>query len=152
GVSIAHGTGSVTISASGASPISAPLAAFRYIASAGQTVFSGLDTNGNTLAFTPGFLYVFVNGVLLAPTLDYTTTSTTTVTLTSGCSLSDFVDILAFGQVTTVGIADSNITTAKIADNSVTEELGSENINNRKVGRHGDRFRWRITLWQHPTS
>lgn len=114
GVSIAHGAGSVTISASGASPISAPLAAFRYIASAGQTVFSGVDTNGNTLAFTPGFLYVFVNGVLLAPTLDYTTTSTTTVTLTSGCSLSDFVDILAFGQVTTIGIADNSVTEAKL--------------------------------------
>lgn len=120
GVSIAHGSGSVTISASGASPISAPLAAFRYIASAGQTVFSGVDTNGNTLAFTPGFLYVFVNGVLLAPTLDYTTTSTTTVTLVSGCSLSDFVDILAFGQVTTIGLADSSVTTAKLNDSSVT--------------------------------
>lgn len=100
--------------------MSAPLAAFRYIASAGQTVFSGLDTNGNALAFTPGFLYVFVNGVLLAPTLDYTTTSTTTVTLVSGCSLSDFVDILAFGQVTTIGLADGSVATAKISDSAVT--------------------------------
>ena len=120
-VSFAHGTGSVTISATGVSPISAPLASYRYIASSGQTVFTGVDTNGNTLSFTPGFLYVFVNGVLIAPTLDYTTTSTDTITLVSGCSLSDFVDILAFGQVTTVGIADGSVTTAKLANGSVTD-------------------------------
>jgi hypothetical protein len=114
GVSIAQGIGSLTISASGASPISAPLASFRYIASSNQTVFTGLDSNSNTLAFTPGFHYVFVNGILLAPSLDYTTTSTTTITLTSGCSLSDFVDILAFGQVTTIGIADNSVTYAKL--------------------------------------
>jgi hypothetical protein len=119
GVSIAQGVGSLTISAGG-SPLSAPLASFRYIASANQTVFTGSDSNGNPLGFTPGFLYVFVNGVLLAPSLDYTTTSTTTITLTSGCSLSDFIDILAFGQVTTVGLTDSSVTTAKIADGSVT--------------------------------
>ena len=134
GVSIAQGTGSVTISASGASAISAPLAAFRYIASAGQTVFTGIDSNGNTLAFTPGFLYVFVNGVLLAPTLDYTTTGSTTITLVSGCSLSDFVDILAFGQVTTIGIADSNITTAKIADaNVTTAKIADANVTTAKI-------------------
>ena len=114
GVSIAQGTGSLTISASGASAISAPLASFRYIASANQTLFTGIDSNGNTLAFTPGFLYVFVNGVLIAPTLDFTTTSTDTLTLVSGCSASDFVDILAFGQVTTIGIADNSVTYAKL--------------------------------------
>jgi hypothetical protein len=114
GVSIAQGVGSLTISASGASPISAALASFRYIASANQTLFTGIDTNGNTLAFTPGFIYVFINGILLAPTLDYTTTGSGTITLVSGCSASDFVDILAFGQVTTIGIADNSVTYAKL--------------------------------------
>jgi len=114
GVSIAQGVGSLTISASGASAISAPLASFRYIASANQTLFTGIDTNGNTLAFTPGFIYVFINGILLAPTLDYTTTGSDTITLVSGCSASDFVDILAFGQVTTIGIADNSVTYAKL--------------------------------------
>jgi len=114
GVSIAQGVGSLTISASGASAISAPLASFRYIASANQTLFTGIDTNGNTLAFTPGFIYVFINGILIAPTLDYTTTGSDTITLVSGCSASDFVDILAFGQVTTIGIADNSVTYAKL--------------------------------------
>jgi hypothetical protein len=121
GVSIAQGVGSLTISAGG-SPLSAPLASFRYIASANQTVFTGIDTNGNPLGFTPGFLYVFVNGVLLAPSLDYTTTSTTTITLTSGCSLSDFIDILAFGQVNTFGLVDGSVTTAKL--NLLTGNVG----------------------------
>jgi hypothetical protein len=114
GVSIAQGVGSLTISASGASPISAALASFRYIASANQTLFTGVDTNGNPLLFTPGFIYVFINGILLAPTLDYTTTGSGTITLVSGCSASDFVDILAFGQVTTIGIADNSVTYAKL--------------------------------------
>ena len=121
GVSIAQGVGSLTISAGG-SPLSAPLASFRYIASANQTVFTGVDTGGNQLAFTPGFLYVFVNGVLLAPSLDYTTTSTTTITLTSGCSLSDFVDILAFGQVNTFGLVNGSVTTEKL--NLLTGNVG----------------------------
>jgi hypothetical protein len=134
GVSIAQGVGSLTISASGASPISAALASFRYIASANQTLFTGVDTNGNPLLFTPGFLYVFVNGVLLAPSLDYTTTSTTTITLTSGCSLSDFVDILAFGQVTTVGLTDSSVTTAKINDSAVTTaKLNDSSVTTAKL-------------------
>ena len=121
GVSIAQGVGSLTISAGG-SPLSAPLATFRYIASSNQTVFTGVDTGGNQLEFTPGFLYVFVNGVLLAPSLDYTTTSTTTITLTSGCSLSDFVDILAFGQVNAFGLVDGSVTTAKL--NLLTGNVG----------------------------
>ena len=114
GVSIAQGVGSLTISASGASPISAALASFRYIASANQTLFTGVDTNGNPLLFTPGFIYVFINGILLAPTLDYTTTGSGTITLVSGCSASDFVDILAFGQVTSIGLADNSVTYAKL--------------------------------------
>ena len=132
GVSIAQGVGSLTISAGG-SPLSAPLASFRYIASANQTVFTGSDSNGNPLGFTPGFLYVFVNGVLLAPSLDYTTTSTTTITLTSGCSLSDFVDILAFGQVTTVGLTDSSVTTAKLNQTAGSEAVTTATIRDGAV-------------------
>ena len=52
--------------------------------------FSGPDDNNKTLGFTQGNFNVFINGVMLIPTLDYSTTGTTTlnialnITLTTG--------------------------------------------------------------------
>ena len=63
----------------------------RYIftATANQQNFSGEDDNSNTLALEDGFLTdVFVNGIMLKPTTDYTlNNSTNTLSLVSALSL-----------------------------------------------------------------
>jgi hypothetical protein len=48
-------------------------ARYVYVATAGQTVFSGLDSNGKAPLFTNEGHDVYLNGVRLVPTVDYTT-------------------------------------------------------------------------------
>jgi hypothetical protein len=57
---------------------------FKYIATAGQTVFDSTDEYGNTLSYGTDNILVFYNGVLMLPTYDYTTSGGTTVTLNEG--------------------------------------------------------------------
>jgi hypothetical protein len=79
---------------------SAQVAAFNkyfYTATAGQTVFTGADDNTNVLALTVGTEIVILNGVVLESGADYTSTSTA-VTLTSGATVGDELNILAFGS------------------------------------------------------
>jgi len=69
---------------------------FVYAATQGQTAFTGADSDGKTLAMTD-ILYTdcYQNGVKLEPTTDYTLTSTT-LTLVSGASLNDVINIVSF--------------------------------------------------------
>jgi hypothetical protein len=70
---------------------------FYYTATASQTTFSGADDNGQTLAYADSkYLDVYLNGVLLVAGTDYTATTLTSVTLTSGASASDIVEIVAY--------------------------------------------------------
>ena len=48
---------------------------FEYTTGSNQTLFSGADSNGNTLAFTSNNVQVFLNGIALAPS-DYTLNDT----------------------------------------------------------------------------
>ena len=69
---------------------------FRYIATAGQTSFSGTDSNGSTLAYDAGFVDVYLNGVRLDQT-DFTASTGTSVVLASGAAINDELNIVAFG-------------------------------------------------------
>ena len=70
---------------------------FVYTATGGQTTFSGADSNGRTLAYQDGaYVDVYLNGVMLVPTTDFTATTKTSITLTSGATASDIVEILAY--------------------------------------------------------
>ena len=57
---------------------------YRYTATAGQTAFTNSDENGSVLYYSDDALLVFYNGVVLEPTVDYTTSGNDTVTLTEG--------------------------------------------------------------------
>ena len=71
-----------------------------YTGTAGQTSF--------TASYTPGYIQVYLNGVLLDPT-DYTATSGTAIVLGTGTAAGDTVDIVALniggftGGVTVTG-------------------------------------------------
>jgi len=82
----------------GNSPANNVRGRFYYTATAAQTVFSGADSNGKTLAYQDGgYVDVYLNGVLLQDTTDYTATTKTSVTLTSGATAGDLVEIVAYG-------------------------------------------------------
>ena len=71
---------------------------FLYTATAGQTTFSGSDTQSNTLAYSDNNgVDCFQNGVLLkGGGADYTATSGTSVVLTTGASVNDVIEILVY--------------------------------------------------------
>ena len=70
---------------------------YYYTSSATQTLFSGADDNGQTLAYADSkYLDVFLNGVSLVAGTDYTAATGTSVSLTSGASASDIIEIIAY--------------------------------------------------------
>jgi hypothetical protein len=77
---------------------------FRFTASGGETSLSGTDANGLTLAYIPGKEQVYLNGVLLARTSDYTATDGSTITSLAALAASDIVEIITF---TAFELADS---------------------------------------------
>lgn len=111
---------------------------------------SFVPTNGQTVFTITSFSYVpdttsilvFINGQKQRYNVDYTETSGTSFTLTSGVTANDIVEVLGFpkvnisvntildGAVTTAKILDNAVTTAKIAANAV----GSSQIADGAVG------------------
>ena len=72
---------------------------FNYVATGNQTVFTGADAASQTLSFTGDNLEVFLNGSKLNKQQgDFTVSGGNTVTLASGASASDIVEILVFSQ------------------------------------------------------
>jgi len=74
----------------------ASLVIYEYVATAGQTTFSGADANGVTLSYTVGNALVSVNGVRLRPGDDFTATNGTSVVLVAAAAAGDEVLIDAF--------------------------------------------------------
>ena len=77
---------------------------YRFTASGGETSISGTDANGLTLSYIPGKEQVYLNGVLLARTSDYTATDGSSITSLSALAASDIVEIITF---TAFELADS---------------------------------------------
>jgi hypothetical protein len=69
---------------------------FRYTAAGGETSESGPDDNGLTLSYLPGKEQVYLNGVLLARTSDYTATDGTSITSLAALAASDILEIITF--------------------------------------------------------
>jgi hypothetical protein len=81
---------------------------YRFTAAGGETSLSGLDDNGLTLSYLPGKEQVYLNGVLLVRTTDYTATSGTSLTSLAALAASDIVEIITF---TSFELADAIVVT-----------------------------------------
>jgi len=70
---------------------------YRYTAAGGETSESGPDDNGVTLSYLPGKEQVYLNGVLLVRSQDYTATNGTSITgLSPALSAGDVMEIITF--------------------------------------------------------
>ena len=69
---------------------------YRYTASGGETSVSGIDDNGLTLSYLAGKEQVYLNGVLLARTSDYTASNGTSITSLAALAANDIVEIITF--------------------------------------------------------
>lgn len=76
----------------------AALATYEFVATAGQTTFSGADANALTLSYIAGGLIVTLNGVVLRPGDDYTATNGTSIVLGVAAALGDELNAYAFSS------------------------------------------------------
>jgi hypothetical protein len=77
---------------------------YEYVATSGQTTFSGADANAETLAYVEGLIEVQINGLVLRPGDDYTATNGTSVVLSSAAATGDEIQIDVYDSFT---MADS---------------------------------------------
>jgi len=82
----------------------------KFIATAGQTVFTGNDADGVALAYDPNFLDTYLNGVRIINGSDYTATDGSTITLTSGASAGDILSVVSFGTFSIASFSATAIT------------------------------------------
>ena len=80
------------------SALVASLITYEYVATLGQTVFSGADANGLSLSYTVGSILVNLNGVDLRPGDDFTATTGTTLTLLVAAAAGDELMVYAFNN------------------------------------------------------
>ena len=80
---------------------------FKYVATNGQTAFTGADANGLTLSYSLGSVDVYLNGVHLDST-DFTETNESTLTLTSGATTNDELVIVAKRTITLADVVSKS--------------------------------------------
>jgi len=113
------------MSISTASAQVATLSRYRYVAVGAETSISGVDANGNVLAYTVGMEQVYLNGVMLVRTSDYTATSGTSITALTALVASDVVEILTFSPFVISNAVDQTLIDVKgdllvgTADNTI---------------------------------
>lgn len=99
----------------------AALVTYEYVATAGQTTFSGPDANALTLSYIAGGLIVALNGVVLRPGDDFTATNGTSIVLTVAAALNDELNVYAFSSfniANTYTQAQSDSRYAQVAANN----------------------------------
>ena len=94
------------------------------------TTFTGADDAGNTLAYAPGKLQVYLNGIFLKDSDDYTATSGHTVTLTQGADSDDVISIVTYITENTTGGATKITNYYYEADSGQTAFTGADDDNN----------------------
>jgi hypothetical protein len=85
-----------TGSAWGSISSTAAIYRYKFIAAGGETSVSGTDALSQTLAYLPGKEQVYLNGVLLVRTTDYTATDGTSITALAALVVNDILEIITF--------------------------------------------------------
>ena len=83
------------------------LRTYEFTADSGQTTFTGADDRGNTLVYSNQNLILFLNGILLVDSADYTATDGSSIVLTTNADSGDTVtafNIVAGGEADSAAI------------------------------------------------
>jgi len=91
-----------------------------YTATASQTTFA--------IVYDVGFVDVYLNGVKLVVTSDFTATSGTNIVLATGASAGDIVDIIAYGAFNVANTYTQAAADAKFATFTGTETLTNKTL------------------------
>jgi hypothetical protein len=100
-----------TGSAWGSISSTAAIYRYKFTASGGETSISGVDDLSQTLSYLPGKEQVYLNGVLLVRSVDYTATNGTSITSLAALTAGDVLEIItftAFDLATAIQLASIN--------------------------------------------
>ena len=101
---------------------------YKFVATSGQTTFTGTDANGNTLTYDSGYIDAYLNGVHLDPS-DYTATNGSSIVMGSATSTSDELYVVAFGTFNVASIDAGNITTGTLNDARLPTTIAGKTLN-----------------------
>ena len=104
---------------------------YAYTATSSQTSFSGADDNSDSLSYVTGFVQVFLNGILLDPTLDYAATTGSSIVLTSGASTGDLLQVETFTQV--IGTGDILVDTFLVSTTQTAFTLSQDPVSKNNI-------------------
>ena len=129
---------------------------YEYTATAGQTVFSGVDNNGLTLSYIQANAIVMYNEGVLQKTVDYTATSTSALTLALGAEAGALVRVLAFGAFSVANVYTKPESDAALAAIRPIychrTRIGASGINSKilfsEAGVTSDASIWDATNWR----
>jgi hypothetical protein len=107
---------------------------YRFTASGGETSLSGSDANGLTLSYMPGKEQVYLNGVLLARTSDYTASNGTSITSLAALAASDIVEIITF---TSFELATALVSSDIDAKGDLFAGTAADTVGKLSVGTNG---------------
>jgi len=96
---------------------------WQKIATNGQTTLSGLDDNGNSLIYSPGFEQVFLNGILLVRGTDYTATNGTSITGLDPISAGANIEVIALKQINLANVYNKDQVDSMIDNIDLTPYL-----------------------------
>jgi len=86
---------------------------YRFTAAGGETTISGTDDNGLTLSYIPGKEQVYINGVLMVRTTDYTASNGTSLTSLAALTANDIVEVITFTSFELASAIEETIFDAK---------------------------------------
>jgi hypothetical protein len=107
---------------------------YRYTAAGGETSESGLDDNGLTLSYIPGKEQVYLNGVLLARTSDYTATNGTSISSLAALAAGDILEVITFTAFELANVLSPTLFDAK---GDLLAGTGADTVGKLTVGTNG---------------
>ena len=108
---------------------------FHFTSDSGHKVYSGVDDDSDTLAYTAGALSVYLNGILLVDSVDYTATSGTSIVLTDSAELGDILTVQTFAgnslgldSAKAINLIDSAYINARVTASAGTDSAAIINL------------------------
>jgi hypothetical protein len=123
-----------TGSAWGSISSTADIFRYRYTASGGETSESGPDDNGLTLSYIVGKEQVYLNGVLLVRTTDYTASNGSSITSLAALTAGDILEIITFTPFEVANVISPTVIDAK---GDLIAGVSADTIGKLTVGSNG---------------
>ncbi len=122
-----NGSGTV----SWAAAASSAMVCYIYTVTGNQTVFTGNDDNSNSLSYSAGMEQVYLNGVKLVTSSDYTTTNTSTITLQANAVAGDVLQVVS--QTSVSNLVQGYYTTSALTATTADQVLSSNAVANKSI-------------------